>query len=455
MGRVATSRRATRYVGLAVAIALLTVAAAALASTGALTGEGCTADPTNNPDACTQTAKGLDGVISPAASPDGKSVYAAGITDSAIVRFKRDPATGVLTAKGCIGEAGSNLDQCGQTAKGLARVGAVAVSRDGKSVYAVGESSNALVRFERDTTTGALTPKGCIGDAGSNLENCGKTAKGLSEPDAIVVSPDGKSVYVAGYDDFALVIFSRDTTTGALTPKGCIAEVGARSNPAHCGQRSGGLDEPYYGSVAVSPDGRFVYTAGSAGPSIGRFRRNTTTGALSPNGCIADNANNPEGCTQTTSLLSNPYVVVVSNDRKSLYATDNHNNAVVLFQRDLTSGKLTPKSCVADQVNNAAGCSQTAPGLLGIEWTAVSADGRSVYAASPSTNAIVRLDRNTRTGALIPKGCVADPENNPAACALTAPGLDGIQTLTLGNDGKSLYAAGSQDNAIARFNRAP
>ena len=84
-----TLRGRARYIGLAVAVALLTSAAAALASTGALTPKGCVADPANNPDACAQTASGLDGAISIALSPDGKSLYAAGYYDNAIVRFAR------------------------------------------------------------------------------------------------------------------------------------------------------------------------------------------------------------------------------------------------------------------------------------------------------------------------------------------------------------------------------
>ena len=390
---------------------------------------------------------------SPIVSPDGRSIYAAGYGDNALVRFKRDRTTGALAPKGCVAEPDGNIDHCAQTAKGLASIGAVAVSPNGRSVYAAGETANAIVRFKRNTTTGALTPKGCIGDVDNNPDACARTAKGLGDPEGIAISPDGRSVYVTAYNDESLVRFKRDRRSGALTPKGCISEVGAGNNPDHCGQRSGGLNEPYYGSVAVSPDGTSVYTAGSAGPSIGRFKRNTTTGALTPKGCIANATNNPEGCKQTTTTLANPYVVALSSDGKSLYASDYFNSAVVRFRRKGT-GALIPRGCVADTAHNPGGCAQTARGLYGNQWVAVSEDGRSVYAAGTIDNAVVRLARDKATGAVAPRGCVADPANNLGACAQTASGLDAVQTLALSDDGKSLYAAGTLDNAIVRFNRA-
>src|SRR5947207_2006863 len=79
---------------------------------------------------------------------------------------------------------------------------------------------------------------------------------------------------------------------------------------------------------------------------------------------------------------------------------------------------------------------------------AVSAGGKSVYAAGYRDNAIVRVDRDPTTGALTPKGCIADPAHNPDHCAKTAKGLDGPFSVTVSADGKSVYAAGNKDNAI-------
>ena len=57
------------------------------------------------------------------------------------------------------------------------------------------------------------------------------------------MSPDGKSVYVASQNSDAVVRFNRDTTTGAITQPagaaGCISETGA--GPCANGH---GLDGP-------------------------------------------------------------------------------------------------------------------------------------------------------------------------------------------------------------------
>jgi len=425
----------------------------AQATTGALVPRGCFADPLNNPDTCGQTARGLDTALTVAVSHDGRSVYAVGQSDNAIVRFKRDLTTGALTAKGCIADATNNPDGCTSTAKGLLNPYMVALSRDGSSVY-VASSPGTIVHFQRDTKTGALTFKGCIAERADNPEGCGRTAKGLSDADAVAVSSDGTSVYVAGYNSDSIALFRRNKATGALTPEGCVAE---RSyNPDGCAQTiAGGLSEPYIGSVTVSSNGKFLYSAGSAGSSIGLFKRNTITGALTPRGCIANATNNPEGCKSTAKGLVNPYMVALSGDGTSAYAADYGTSGIDRFKRDTTTGVLKPMGCIADPAHNNAGCSTTAPGLFGTEWVEVAGGGRSVYAAAANSNAIVRFARDRATGALFGRGCIADLTNNPSNCAETARGLNGVQALAVSDDATSLYAPGPADNALVRFHREP
>ena len=58
------------------------------------------------------------------------------------------------------------------------------------------------------------------------------TARGLVTAIAVVVSPDGKNVYVASRGN-AVAVFSRNTTTGILTQlsgtAGCIDEIGIKT----------------------------------------------------------------------------------------------------------------------------------------------------------------------------------------------------------------------------------
>ena len=99
-----------------------------------------------------------------------------------------------------------------------------AVSPDGKNVYLVAQSNpeavegDAIDVFDRDPTSGALTQKagaeGCF--AASGRDGCAKY-QALHGANEAAVSPDGRNVYVA--TGAGIVVFARDATTGALTPR--------------------------------------------------------------------------------------------------------------------------------------------------------------------------------------------------------------------------------------------
>ena len=123
-----------------------------------------------------------------------------------MVRFKRDRGSGKLTPGGCIedNDLVTTLG-CGQSANGLEHPEALALSRDGRSVYlAAGSGESALATFKRSTKNGKLTPKGCIDDNDNGADTCARTTNGMSEGAGLAVSDDGRSVYyTAGEDDAA------------------------------------------------------------------------------------------------------------------------------------------------------------------------------------------------------------------------------------------------------------
>jgi DNA-binding beta-propeller fold protein YncE len=147
-------------------------------------------------------------------------------------------------------------------------------------------------------------------------------------------------------------------------------------------------------------------------------------------------------------------MITISPDGRSAYVADPGTSGVARFKRDVTTGELRPRGCVADTAHNNRGCAQTAPGLWSTQWVAVSFDGRSVYAAGVADDALVRFARNRTTGTLAGRGCVGDALSNPAGCATTAPGLRDVPSFGLTRDGRSLYAASVLDNSVVTFRRA-
>ena len=332
--------------------ALLLATAAALGVTGALTqpagNAGCVSDDGSGP--CADGHGLSDAVDSVAVSPDSKSVYAT--SHSAVVRFKRNKASGAITepagSAGCVSEDGS-----GPCADGHALTGgadSVVVSPDGKSVYVASYNNSAVLRFKRNKTTGAITQPagtaGCVSEDGSGPCADGH---GLSGVAWVAVSPDGKSVYAASTISNAIVRFKRNRKTGAITEPagsaGCVSEDG--SGP--CADGHGLLDAVW---AAPTPDGKNVYVASLQSNAVVRFQRNTTTGAITEPagtaGCVSEDGSGP--CVDGHGL-SGPFSVAVSLNGKSVYAASTTSNAVVRFKRNKTSGAITEPAGTAGCVS--------------------------------------------------------------------------------------------------------
>jgi DNA-binding beta-propeller fold protein YncE len=150
-------------------------------------------------------ARALNGPDALAVSTDGRSVYAASFgvapnvsgNPGSIAAFARDAATGRITqpegAAGCVGDLD---DGCGE-ARGIQGTSAVAVSADGRYVYATGFGSGSVAAFAR-SPGGALAQltgsAGCVGAEGS--EGCA-VGPGLRGAADLAIAPGGASLYVA------------------------------------------------------------------------------------------------------------------------------------------------------------------------------------------------------------------------------------------------------------------
>lgn len=439
-------RLARRSSSIALAAAAASVAALALpagssAALGDLTVVDCIAD--FGVGGCAGSQQGLLGANDVAVSADGKSLYAVGQFDSAITRFDRDPVTGALTPQGCIQDVGKS--DCGVEVQGLERPTGVAVSPDGKSVYVTSELDHAIVRFDRDPETGALSGAGCKQSSAADPEDsCGggaNTVAGLANPNDVIVSADDKSVYVVsrGAPGFAGAIVHFDRNT--VSDPGAITSTGCFSAPASVdcgGNTQQGLAEPY--GVAASPDNKSVYVASRADGAIVRFDRNVTTGLLTPQGCFGDVGGTDCGLGSSAQGLAGALSVAVSPDNASVYVGSGGDNALVRFARNPGGGQLTPQSCIADEPN-AAGCGATQAGLSRTAAIAVSPDGKSVYALGDTDHAIVNFARDPGTTALT------------ARQSFSTVGLGAPRAGVLGPEGSSYYVAASGSNKLFRFFR--
>src|SRR5437764_6852796 len=296
-------------------------------------------------------------------------------------------------------------------AAGLKGAHAVVVSPDGAHVYVASSVADAVVVFSRDAASGALS----FVERKRNRGN----VSGLNGAESVAVSPDGLHVYVAGRNDNAIAVFERDVASGMLT---FVEE-----------QRSGtGGVEGLLGakSVAVSPDGAHVYAAGSLDDAVAVFGRDATTGKLTFVEAQRDGANGITG-------LAGARAVTLSLDGADLYVAGATDDALAVFSRDAATGKLT---FVEAQHDGAGGVN----GLNGANAVATSPDGTYVYVTGSVDAALAVFQRDAATGALT---FVEQKRNGVGGVA----GLHGAAAVAVSPDGYSIYATGSTSDAVADF----
>src|SRR4029077_15640105 len=149
----------------------------------------------------------------------------------AVVALARNQSTGALTQPsgltGCTNEDGGEGCQQG---KALLQAFSVVVSPDGKYVYVGRLLSGAIRRFERESD-GSLRQIPRAGECTSEggREGCA-TGRGINEVAGVAISPDGGYLYAGASRSSAVATFFLTPTTGGVDqlkgPYACTAEHG-------------------------------------------------------------------------------------------------------------------------------------------------------------------------------------------------------------------------------------
>jgi DNA-binding beta-propeller fold protein YncE len=249
--------------------------------------DGCARDPIwveeDTALACT-VAPGIEGPSALALSGDGRHVYVAAFGAGGLGVLQRDPASGRLTAlpglAACFNED-VKARPCTE-ARSVGGAFAVTVSRDGRNVYLAsgfdrrdgaggafaGSGVAVFARAQNGRVRQLAGRAGCVNEAGRQGCTDGRALEGAQ---AVVVSPDGRNVYVAAAASDAIAVFSRDPQTGRITQlagrAGCLSDHGTRGL---CRVATGlwGVS-----AVVVSPDGRHAYAPGFFSSAIAVFQR--------------------------------------------------------------------------------------------------------------------------------------------------------------------------------------
>jgi DNA-binding beta-propeller fold protein YncE len=227
-------------------------------------------------------------------TPDGKSAYVANLLDDTVSQYSIDPSSGALSPKSPATVASPSPSQLAVTPDGKsayvsnvlslhapgsisqysidsatgrlspktpARAAAgeipatLAVTPDGKSLYAANAGDDTVSQYSIDPSSGALSPKSPA------------SVPAGAVPDAVAVTPDGRSAYATNAGADTVSQYNVDPLSGRLSPKS-PASVASGIGPSP--------------DIAVSPDGESAYVTNPGGSNVSQYNVDPSSGALSP-----------------------------------------------------------------------------------------------------------------------------------------------------------------------------
>lgn len=385
---------------------------------------------------------GHEQLWSMALSPDGSSLYFASSSDTALLHYARDPASGAvrLVAVHPVEIPGAD--------RGPLR--SLRASRDGRNVYARG--IGVIVTLGRDPATGGLSTVSIT-----------ETPSGATD---LLLTPDGRWVLTVSDE---LHRFARDPGTGSLTADGFVRVQGASlalppdgghvyvCDPVEAGihvlfwnDASGELSlqgtfEPFddtgdghlicHASILMTSDGRHLHLLAEIGirDTLLHLVREPGSGELTFAGSLDDGEGGPGPFAGGRAAVTSP-----AGDH--VYAT--FTDGISVFRRDREgNGSLARLQTVRNNVGGVQG-------LAGVQDLALSPDGENLYAVTPEAGpqgaAVTVFRRDPATGLLDFVEGLVDGLEGPGCCVggervLVSPEGKNVYTLSGGQASLGVY----------------
>ena len=235
------------------------------------------------PQAITSTQTvGLSGASAMTMSPDGRQLFVVSPAENTLAVFDRDPATGLLTFRA------SFQDQAN-----LSGPFAVAVSGDGQTIL-VQSARHTVGIFSRDATSGSVLLSTI------DYEQIPGTAIDTTGTGPVAFSPEAgtRVAYFADAAAGTLAAYAVDTA-GNLTLLATYANGQVVNGQAIAGL--GGAS-----AIAFSPDGRYLFVTGAADDALVVFTRNPTTGLLTFSQELRDGVDGVQGLGGAAAIAVSP-----------------------------------------------------------------------------------------------------------------------------------------------------
>ncbi len=333
-------------------------------------------------------ADSLRSATSVAVSPDGKFVYAAAFNADAVTVFKRDSGTGELEPDYTF--TGPDLDA----------VVSLRLSRDGEYAVASAFRANAITLYKRDAKTGALHQLDVARQGEHDNDGLDFVIDGE-------FSKDGRLLYTAAANGVGVYLINEDK----LVFQQLMSADG----------KLGGLRD-----VTLSPDGSMLYAAGARTGTVGVLRPDAASGKLEVVQLLTDGEDG-------NNALAGAFRIACSPKGEHVYVSAGRfggDQAVSVYGAQ-PDGTL---KLVEEHVNGVGDFK----GFEGGNTLAVSPDGTRLYALATISDRIAAFTREPATGKLTFQG------TQPAGDFAT-PGCPG---LCFSPDGRFLYVADENSHSV-------
>jgi len=333
----------------------------------------------------------LASVTSVAVSSDGRFLYAAAFNSGTVAVCVRDPQTGLLEGRDEI------------ATPDLQAAVRINLSKSNEYAAAAAFGANAVTLFKRDAASGQLT----IVDTARHAEN---DDGGLDFVIDAKLSDDHQFLYTASANGVGVFQLKGDKLSfvQAETAQGQLKGV-------RC--------------IAISPNGSSIYTTAHLSGTLGVLHRDAKTGKVELVQVLKNGEND-------VTTLDGAFRAACSPDGKHVYVSSGRfqgDQAVTVFE---TSGEGKLRR-VEEYVNGVG----EFRGFQGGNDITVSPDGTRVYAVASMSDRLFRFQRDPDSGKLTLLGSQQVGVNE-------TPGSAGV---CFSPDGKFVYVADEDANSIVVF----
>lgn len=286
----------------------------------------------------------------------------------------------------------------------------ILVSSDGRFVYVAGSDSDAIALFERDGPTGELEFVASWQDGLNGIEGLGGVRR-------LLISPQGNHLYAAAALDDAIAVFAIDAVDGTLTQTDLLEQGTAGIDGLN------GISD-----LAFADGGNLLVAVAETNLSIALFRRSGTTGALLP----LDVLLNDEllGTPGEDSLLGAVAVIEAGNELLVAARDGNRIGRFEVIQIDDPDPDVQPELTFAPAIDSAAlGITLTGP--YDLAWDP---DRSRLYVASAAGVELLSLFDDTTT--VVERYATGD-----------FAVLNGLTRVVMGPSLRQLYTLGAEPGA--------